>query len=265
MKGGTLFPMTTETELVELRLAHQQEMLRLAAQGILWAIVDACNEPVVLEKVQEIGEGRASCLFRGEAQQEKAAVAPYLVHLDVELLGWINEKLAGKPWGVFVAAPADGATLARHFRSMLMVRGPEGHNLYFRFYDPRVLEMYLAQCNEQDVRRFYGPVRGYGTSGPGPQEVTFRVTKANAAQGQAPMTQIEIRRQQMDFFDAKVSRDSDERTVKKLSVEKGSLSDEQFQAKVTGYLQEGRGSGLTRERALAQYAALRLKAEGGKG
>ena len=70
MKGGTLFPMTTETELVELRLAHQQEMLRLAAQGILWAIVDACNEPVVLEKVQEIGEGRASCLFRGEAQQE---------------------------------------------------------------------------------------------------------------------------------------------------------------------------------------------------
>ncbi|MBL8211617.1 MAG: DUF4123 domain-containing protein [Bryobacterales bacterium] len=257
--------MTTETELVELRLAHEQEMIRLAAQGMLWAIVDACNEPVVLEKVQQIGEGRARCLFRGDAQQQKEAVAPYLFHLDGELLSWINQTLAGKPWGVFVAAQADSATLERHFRSMLMVRGPEGHNLYFRFYDPRVLEMYLGQSNEQDVRRFYGPVRGYGISGPGPQEVTFRVTKASAEQGQPAATQIEIRRQQMDFFDAKVNREADARTVQKLAADKGELSDEQLQAKVSRYLHEGRESGLTRERALAHYAALRLKAEGGRG
>lgn len=250
--------MTNETELVELRLAHEQEMHRLAAQGILWALVDATDEPAVVEKVAELGETRAQCLYRGEAKAQKAAVAPYLFRVDEETLAWINEALAGKPWGIFVASQADAATLARHFRSMLMVKGPKGEDLYFRFYDPRVVEMYLTQCAEPDVRRFYGPVRGYGSSGPNPGDVTFRVTRAAAGQ-QDSIAPIHIRQEQMNRFDAQVDHNIDERTLEKLKSHQGNLSDDEYRRRVKQHLARGRKLGMVWESSLAEYAGKRLR------
>ncbi len=242
--------------MVELRLAHQQEVARLAAQGMLWAIVDACDEPAVVEKAAELGEARAMCLYRGEAKAEKASIAPYLFAVDAGVLAWIQSTLAGKPWGIYVAGQADAATLARHFRSLLMVKGPEGDTLYFRFYDPRVLEMYLGQCNEADVRRLYGPVRGYGTSGPGPEEVTFRVTRPVAGQGES-IAPVEIRKEQMAFFDHKVKSDQNERITRKLAGD-GPV-DEAMQQRIAEQTEAGRELGLSSEASLTRFVQLSLE------
>lgn len=49
-----------------------------------------------------------------------------------------------------------------------MVYGPDGKPLYFRYYDPRVLRVYLSTCNAQDTGVLFGPVSRYAMEGEEP-------------------------------------------------------------------------------------------------
>ena len=134
--------------------------------GTLFAILDACDEPRVPEKVEELGPKRAVSLYRGWAEGDYWAIAPYLVEVDEPLLDWILENLWSDPWGIFAAAPVDLAALRKHFRRFLKVRGPEGNELYFRFYDPRVLPLFLSTCNPQEIDQFLGPILAFWVTQP---------------------------------------------------------------------------------------------------
>jgi hypothetical protein len=91
-----------------------------------------------------------------------AAVAPYLVKLEYDhpFAKLICEQGWGKHWGIFVLPPAevDIRTLRNHFRKILMVYDPEGKLIYFRYYDPRVLRVYLPTCNGEELGLVFGPV-----------------------------------------------------------------------------------------------------------
>jgi hypothetical protein len=105
------------------------------------------------------------CLYRGELEPDMAAVAPYLVKLEFDhrFTKLVCEKGWGKHWGIFVITPAevDMRTLRQHFRRFLMVLSPEGKSIYFRYYDPRVLRVYLPTCNAEEMKTVFGPVSSY--------------------------------------------------------------------------------------------------------
>jgi hypothetical protein len=42
-----------------------------------------------------------------------------------------------------------------------MVKTEEGEELYFRFYDPRVLRIFLPTCDREQLKDFFGPVDYY--------------------------------------------------------------------------------------------------------
>ena len=126
----------------------------------LFAILDACDEPRIPAKVLELGD-RAESLYRGRAEEEHWAIAPYLVQVDEPLLDWIVEALSGTPWGILAFAATDLDSLRKHFRRFLKVEGPDGQKLYFRFYDPRVLPTFLNSCGPEEAIRFFGPVDTY--------------------------------------------------------------------------------------------------------
>ena len=67
----------------------------------------------------------------------------------------------GNHWGILAVSPADLRTLRMHFRKFLSVWDPDGKPLYFRFYDPRVLRIYLPTCNGAELRTLFGPVTAY--------------------------------------------------------------------------------------------------------
>src|SRR5688572_5982733 len=110
-----------------------------------FAILDACDEPRIPAKVRML-EDRAVSLYRGWAEEDFWAIAPYVAVLDAALLDWITGELGETPWGVVVAADLDLEGLRKHLRRFLLVQGPANRQLYFRFYDPRVLPDYLATC-----------------------------------------------------------------------------------------------------------------------
>jgi hypothetical protein len=103
------------------------------------------------------------CLYRGELEPDMAEVAPYLVRLDPasSFTNWVLEQGWGKHWGIFLLSHEALATLRRHFRRFLVVHDSDGKPLYFRFYDPRVLRVYLPTCKADELEALFGPVDRY--------------------------------------------------------------------------------------------------------
>jgi Domain of unknown function (DUF4123) len=132
---------------------------RNGSSGDIFALLDCARDQRIypLIKRQQINY---SCLFAGDLPQELAEAAPYLVALSphsrlTEALltqGW------GQSWGVFLESAAMLPDLRRHFRRFLEVRDEQGRRLLFRYYDPRVLQVYLPNCNEDEQQALFGPV-----------------------------------------------------------------------------------------------------------
>ncbi|MHC4243279.1 MAG: DUF4123 domain-containing protein [Planctomycetota bacterium] len=107
------------------------------------------------------------CLYRGEQEPDMATVAPYLVKLEYDhpFTKLVCKQGWGNHWGIFVITPAEVniRMLRAHFRKFLMVYDPDGKLIYFRYYDPRVLRVYLPTCNSEDIKIVFGPVGSYIT------------------------------------------------------------------------------------------------------
>ena len=162
--------------MLHLRTTTWAELNQHAAGGSLYAILDACDEPAVPAKVGELGDTRASSLYRGTAEEEYSAFAPYLVHVDPELLQWALSVLLTEHWGIFaVVQLVDLEIMRKHFRSFLLVEPPEGGRVYFRYYDPRVLKRFLPTCTEVQLREFFGPISAFVFNDPEKPETAIFV------------------------------------------------------------------------------------------
>jgi hypothetical protein len=171
--------MNTTQPAIESKEITVDELRGLLRPGSapLYAILDACDEPRVPAKVKELGPERAVSLYRGWAERDMWAIAPYLVQVDTQLFQWILDSLWQSPWGLFAVAPTDLATLRTHFRRFLTVQDPKGEQMYFRFYDPRVLPQFLKTCDRNDVREIFGPVESFVA--PSGKSTCTRITLPN--------------------------------------------------------------------------------------
>ena len=156
---------------VATEIASLSDLRNLATKRQLYAILDACDAPAVPQKAKELGEENAVSLYRGEAEEDYWAIAPYLISVDSSVFDWIASTLWEQPWGIFVIAEANLQTLRSHFRKFLTVSLPDGEKVYFRFYDPRVVQQFLPTCNHAEIREFFGPVQFYGCGDTGKNEV----------------------------------------------------------------------------------------------
>ena len=127
-----------------------------------YAILDgaACEDLLPMLETHTPGH---CCLYAGDLDDDVEEVAPYLVHLEADhpFTAWLLESIGHKPWGIFCKAPSTLRELRKHFRQFLIVKGPEGQNLYFRYYDPRVLSTFLPTCQPAETEVIFGPVRSY--------------------------------------------------------------------------------------------------------
>jgi hypothetical protein len=126
----------------------------------IYMVLDAARDPRIHPMVLSTGLEHC-CLFAGPLSPALSQAAPHLVHLapkvrftqEVLRLGW------GQSWGILAVARPDVTlpVLRRHFRSLLRVSVEGGGSLHFRFYDPRVLRLYMRTCESADTLRIVGP------------------------------------------------------------------------------------------------------------
>lgn len=148
--------------------ARALETLR-AQQAPLYAIVDAARDERILELLHESVEPCRS-LYEGTQGEALARVAPYLVslpHRDSWLLEALVQEGWAAAWGIFFTSPLPFLQLRRHFRKFLMVEAETvDGRLYFRFYDPRALRLFLPTCPPEQKKEFFGKVERFLFSGP---------------------------------------------------------------------------------------------------
>lgn len=128
----------------------------------IYAILDGAAIPELRMKLFEHNPVYY-CLYRGELPPDIAQVAPYLVHFepDSEFSTWVFAKGWGKNWGIFLRSNYNIRLLRKHFRNFLIVHTEEGKPLLFRYYDPRVMRVYLPSCGKEEIETIFGPVDSY--------------------------------------------------------------------------------------------------------
>jgi hypothetical protein len=98
-------------------------------------------------------------LYRGRKEEPLAAVAPFLFPFQKsEFIDWFLQKGWGDSWGILALSKKDLKSIFKHFRQFLMVKTEGGEEFYFRFYDPRVLRVFLPTCDRHQLSEFFGPV-----------------------------------------------------------------------------------------------------------
>ncbi|MCE7070777.1 DUF4123 domain-containing protein [Dyadobacter sp. CY327] len=114
-----------------------------------------------MDRARELNPFHTS-LYPGKGAQDETLLSvapflfkyPYTADFEEFLLsdGW------GHSWGLWVQSNTEFEELYQHFMRFLIVQTEEGQELYFRFYDPRVLRIFLPTCDQDQLAEFFGPV-----------------------------------------------------------------------------------------------------------
>lgn len=141
------------------------------ADHSVYVILDAASIPGLPQRLAAAPE-ESACLYRGELGTDLLETAPYLVKLRAEgpIARWFADEGWGKNCGILVVTTLGFEAVRRHFRGFLRVRDYTGKILYFRYYDPRVLRVYLPTCNSSDIATVFGGLKRYICEGEIPNE-----------------------------------------------------------------------------------------------
>jgi len=132
-----------------------------AAGMTVWAILDCARDERIYPALRT-SQLDYRCLYSGKLHPEVERAAPHLIEItpDYRFTPKLIEMGWGHSWGVFVRVqhPSD---LRSHLRRFLRVEDESGRTLIFRYYDPRVLRVYLPTCLPDELRTVFGPISSY--------------------------------------------------------------------------------------------------------
>jgi len=150
-------PETPDTPEQQALKAQALEALN-AWESPLYAVLDCARDPRIRTLLLESVELSQS-LYEGLQGETMADVAPYLVELPKgsRLLTALVQEGWGKGWGIYLSSPLAFKDTRRHLRKFLMVtQEGSSEQFYFRFYDPRVLRVFLPTCTPEQRAELMG-------------------------------------------------------------------------------------------------------------
>jgi hypothetical protein len=137
-------------------------MLLETIQIMDYCILDAAKMGDAINELKNF-DIEVDSLYRGRSEEILSSVAPYLVECryNIDFFNWYYQNGVGESWGIFIHSDVEFKVLWKHFRKFLLVMTEENKELYFRFYDPRVLRIFLPTCETPQLVEFFGPVKKF--------------------------------------------------------------------------------------------------------
>jgi hypothetical protein len=135
----------------------------------VWGVLDGARDRRIYSAVKGSYLDKC-CLYGGDLPWELELCAPYLAELDRDdrFTRYIINQGWGNGWGIFFRSDADIERLRRHLRKFLVVKDEGGKRLIFRYYDPRVLRVYLPTCFTRELQTVFGPIDRFLVEGKDP-------------------------------------------------------------------------------------------------
>ncbi|MGK3990618.1 DUF4123 domain-containing protein [Sorangium sp. So ce136] len=236
-----------------MRFSSKNELaLLLQRHEPLYAVLDAARGPQVLKLVRASSD-EARSLYNGRRGEQLATVAPYLVRMPTgsrQLEALLREGW-GQSWGVLVACDSPFDDLRRHLRRFLVVQTEERQALYFRFYDPRILEPFLNTVTNEERRAFFGPVSAFLVEGRS-EGTVLRWLPAGVPtmQPNAPWELLTIRDAQMTVFSQSLMERFIDRMGKTIRLRLNACSNRSVICKE---IERARRHGIVSERGVERY------------
>lgn len=154
----------------------------------IWMILDGARDRGIFPML--LGSHlNYSCLY-SQIRPALEMAAPYLVQLEYQDSDSrrILKRAWGNSWGVLLKCDLGVDRLRRHLRHFLVVRGAKGERLVFRYYDPRVLRVYLPSCASEELRTVFGPIQSFWAEDGNPEDIVeFAYDGANMVRRAIPL------------------------------------------------------------------------------
>lgn len=125
-------------------------------------LLDAARMNEAMNEAKKLNPFHKS-LYAAVGNELLDSVAPYLFRFENqgEFNNYFIEKGWGDSWGILVSTKVSFDEVYKHFKRFLMVKTEDGVELFFRFYDPRVLRIFLPTCDTKQLKEFFGPVQSF--------------------------------------------------------------------------------------------------------
>jgi Domain of unknown function (DUF4123) len=100
-------------------------------------------------------------LYTGISPAHLEPLGPFIFEFphNQEFYEWYMENVQANSRGLIVESIHTFNEVKSHFKTLIKVRTESGHNLFFRFYDSRVIRSFLPTCQEAELIDFFGPVQ----------------------------------------------------------------------------------------------------------
>ena len=147
----------------------------------VYALLDGAKDKQI-EKMLRNTELHYSCLYQGKMSFNLLRSAPHLVRLEKDHKETLPllEAAWGNHWGIFaiVWPPAYSHEIRHDFRKVTKIKTPNNKTAVFRFYDPRVLRIFLPSCNAEQAQQVFGSIEDFVTEGENEADIhRFRRTE----------------------------------------------------------------------------------------
>ncbi|MBL0104971.1 MAG: DUF4123 domain-containing protein [Bacteroidetes bacterium] len=131
----------------------------MTLEKINYIVLDAARMDELLDVAIVLNKENLS-LFSGKGEEYLKPVSPYLFSISQtsEFANWAGKIGWSHSWGIYLQTNTPFAEIYKHLRKLILVRTEEGEEMYFRFYDPRVLRAFLPTCYKDQLREFFGPI-----------------------------------------------------------------------------------------------------------
>ena len=166
-----------EREVLELGLDHlifepleEDKQARAAAKDEetpalrAFALLDASQSadiPICLEGFSN----PARCLFDGDAFEDLADVAPWLVELTrySDVWDWLIEEGYGNNWGILIHSRLEIPRLKTQLKKLLQIEGDSGEVYYFKHYRPDHFKDYAPEFEKISGSLFWRDIQAVYT------------------------------------------------------------------------------------------------------
>lgn len=113
-----------------------------------------------LIKARELNQAGIS-LYKGLLEEKIETLGPFIFPFKhpTAFSEFLTKEGWGYSWGIFAVSALTTEHLFHHFRQFLVVKKAQsGEELYFRFYDPRVLRAFLPTCDIHQLKSFFDAI-----------------------------------------------------------------------------------------------------------
>jgi hypothetical protein len=112
-------------------------------------------------------------LFHGKMDMKFFGVSGFLMECkkDSKLFNWLTTEVWCDSCSIFFVSKAPFDEVLRHFQKFNRVYLEDDDVVYFRYYDPRVLRVYLPTCNGKEIKTFFGEIESFYMGSVNPQIV----------------------------------------------------------------------------------------------